>query len=397
MNAALRPFLFVPRYWPGIGGAELHSRRLAQELALHCQVSVARTCSSEDVETDYAFATAEHAEVFDGDIPVTTIAPGKTWRGVLNPLAQLSGRNRFVRAVYGRLACTAAAESLRPLVGNSDVVHGIYNGFTPGADALQSLGKPFVWTPLAHTTKPEGTAWSSPGFRRLYRKADALIAMTEYEREWLIGQGAQPSRVHVCPMAALFDEGVPDPAGFRARHGIGDAPMVLFLGRTASYKGYRQLLDAAPAIWRRHPSVHLVFAGPVTAEAAAAFKAVDDRRLIIAGHVTGQEKKSALSACTLLCVPSTEESLGVVFLEAWSFEKPVIAADIPVMRSVIADKRDGLLVPQTPAPIAQAILRLLDNPRMADAMGVCGGRRVEAEYNWARIAADHLKIYNSVV
>ncbi|MBR9825707.1 MAG: glycosyltransferase family 4 protein [Alphaproteobacteria bacterium] len=397
MITPLRPLLFVPRYWPGIGGSELHSRRLAQELALHCEVNVARTCSTETIATDYAFAEAKPARQMDGRIPVSTIAPPGAWQPALRSLARLAETSRPARFLYGRAARACAKASLRPLTEGADVVHGIYNGFTPGVEALRSFGKPFVWTPLAHTTKPTGTAWSSPGFKRLYRKADALIAMTEYEREWLIAQGAQSSRVHVCPMAALFEEGVPDPAGFRTRYGIGDKPMVLFLGRTADYKGYRQLLDAAPAIWRRHRDVHIVFAGPVTDAASEAFAACKDPRLIIAGLVSGEEKKSALAACSMLCLPSTEESLGVVYLEAWSFEKPVIAADIPVMRSVIDAGADGLLVPQEAAPIAQAILQLLDNPRRAEAMGARGALKVDAEYNWARIAADHLKIYNAVL
>ncbi|WP_300529454.1 glycosyltransferase family 4 protein [Maricaulis sp.] len=397
MSAPLRPFLFVPRYWPAVGGAELHSRRLAQELALHVPVEVARCCSSEPASTDYAFARARAGQVEDGPVMVKTIAPPNSYRPALGVLGDAAKGSRLARGLYAKLARPAAAASLRQASAQASVLHGVYNGFTPGAEALQSLGKPFVWTPLAHTTKPEGTAWSSPGFRRLYRKADALIAMTEYEREWLIGQGAAPSRVHVAPMAPLFDSDIPDPAAFRTRLGIADAPFVLFLGRTAEYKGYRALLAAAKTVWQSHPDVRFVFSGPLTAEAEAVFAEHTDLRIIVTGPLSGADKKSALSACTVLAVPSTEESLGVVYLEAWSFEKPVIAADIPAMRSVIAHDKDGLLVKPEGSAVAAAIADLLQRPERAQRMGSRGARKVEATYNWAAIADAHLKIYNAIL
>ncbi|WP_291842275.1 glycosyltransferase family 4 protein [Maricaulis sp.] len=397
MTRPIRPFLFVPRYWPGLGGAELHSRRLAHELARHVPIEVGRCCSTEEAPTDFAFATARAARIEDGDVAVHTLAPAGAARALLSPLAKAAPKSRLARLLFARAARAVITEPFRRLVGNASIVHAIYNGFTPGAEALQSLGQPFVFTPLAHTTKPDGTAWSSPGFKHLYRKTDALIAMTEYEREWLIGQGAQSSRVHVCPMAPLFESDVPDPVALRARFELGEAPVILFLGRTAEYKGYRTLLDAASQIWAQQPEARLVFAGPVTPEAEVAFRSRPDPRIIITGTLSGADKKSVLAACDLLCVPSTEESLGVVFLEAWSFDKPVIAADIPAMRSVIEDGEDGVLVRQDATAVATAITDLLGRPSRAKRMGQQGARKVDAQYNWAAIADAHLRIYQSII
>lgn len=397
MSSPIRPLLFVPRYWPGVGGAELHSRRLAQELSRQVPIEVARCCSEETHATDLAFAYAEAGCVRDDEMLVHTLAPKPAWRGVARALAAAAPRSRLARGAYGRLARALAHASLGDIAGEATVLHAIYNGFTPGAQAMQALGRPFVWTPLAHTTRPDGTAWSSSQFRDLYKKADALIAMTEYEREWLIKQGAASSRVHVCPMAPLFASDVPKPQEFRARHDLGDHPYILFLGRMAEYKGYAALLDAAPTIWARHPDTRLVFAGPITDAARARFDKVDDPRVVIAGPLSDADKKSALAACTMLCVASTEESLGVVYLEAWSFEKPVIAANIPAMQSVIESGQDGLIVEQAHMPIADAVNTLLERPTYAADLGRKGARKVEHQYNWASIADTHMKIYQSVI
>lgn len=399
MSAAIQPLLFVPRYWPALGGAELHSRRLAVELARHVPVEVMRCCSTEDVPADYAFAYAQEHSLRDGAVGIQTIAPSRPVRPVLRFLSRWAPNSRLVRGLYGRTARFAAAGRFRAHAARSgaSVVHGIYNGFTPGAEALHATGRPFVWTPLAHTTRPEGTAWSSAGFKRLYRKADALIAMTEYERDWLIRQGAPSSRVHVCPMAPLFDDSLPDPAGFLERYELSGKPVILFLGRMAEYKGYRALLDAADQVWSQRPDARFVFAGPLTGKARAAFEARQDPRILVTGALSDADKKSALAAASLVCVPSTEESLGVVYLEAWSFEKPVIAADIPAMRSVVDHKRDGLLCAQAGQPIAEAISYLLERPARARQMGLEGASKVSERYNWAAIAARHLEIYSQVI
>ncbi|MBO6798549.1 glycosyltransferase family 4 protein [Maricaulis sp.] len=397
MSHPVRPLLFVPRYWPGMGGAELHSRRLAQELALQVPIEVARCCDEEARPTDLAFAYAEPRCVRDDDMLVHTIAPANSWKGGIRLLAEASKRSRIARGVYGHLARRLARSSFQNIADGATVAHAIYNGFTPGAQALQALGKPFVWTPLAHTTKPTGTAWSSPQFRALYRKADALIAMTDFEREWLIGQGASPSRVHVCPMAPLFAEDVPEPQLFRENHALGEDPFILFLGRTAQYKGYGTVLEATPRIWEQHPTARFVFAGPVTSEASALFSQHQDPRILVTGPLTDADKKSALAACSLVCVPSTEESLGVVYLEGWSFEKPVIAADIPALQSVIESGKDGLLIEPSTLAVANAVAELLGRPSWAAELGKNGARKVERQYNWASIADAHLKIYQSVI
>lgn len=397
MSDSVRPLLFVPRYWPGMGGAELHSRRLAQELALQVPVEVARCCDEEARPTDLAFAYAEPRCVRDDDMLVHNIAPPNSWKSGIRFLAEASKRSRIAKGAYGYLARQLARSSFQNIAGGATVAHAIYNGFTPGSQAMQELGKPFVWTPLAHTTKPTGTAWSSSQFRALYRKADALIAMTDFEREWLIGQGAPPSRVHVCPMAPLFADDVPEPQRFRTKHALGENPVILFLGRTAQYKGYGTVLEATHRVWEEYPTARFVFAGPVTSEASTLFAQHQDPRILVTGPLTDADKKSALAACNAVCVPSTEESLGVVYLEAWSFEKPVIAADIPALQSVIESGKDGLLIPPSSPAVADAVCQLLGRPSWAAELGKNGARKVERQYNWASIADAHLKVYKSVI
>ena len=173
--------------------------------------------------------------------------------------------------------------------------------------------------------------------------------------------------------------------------------MVLFLGQHYPYKGFRQVAEAAKKVWENVPDTRFVFIGPAVGQSEIVFKEMSEPRIIRLGKVSLQEKTDALAACTLLCVPSTQESFGGVYAEAWCFGKPVIGCDIPAVAEVITHQKDGFLIPQAPTEIASKIISLLENPTEAEAMGAAGKAKVEAKYTWNRIAENVDAIYNELL
>lgn len=389
----IRPLYLVPRYWPGLGGSELHSRELVQTLADYAEPSVIRICSEESVATDLAYGHVRSQWMLDRDTEIIQLGAEGQLKPILKSLAGLGENNRFARKAFSLLARCQLRQQIRSIANRHHVAHAIYNGFTPLAEAASDQSIPFVWTPLAHTENKAGTAWQSRGFRSLYQRADALIAMTDYEADWLVNQGVMTNKVHVVPMAPLLADTPPDPSGFRRKWDLGENPCVLFLGRLSEAKGYHAIIKAAETVWRDHPDTHFVFVGP--GHPPVSHKV--DPRIIFTGLIEDDEKNSALAACDMLCVPSTQESLGVVYLEAWTFSKPVIAADIPVMHSVISDGEDGLLVRPTDTSIADAILNLLNDPAWADAMGQAGRLKVTSQYNWQTSAGKLHDLYKALI
>ena len=59
-----------------------------------------------------------------------------------------------------------------------------------------------------------------------------------------------------------------------------------------------------------------------------------------------------LSACDVVAVPSRDESFGMVIVEAWAAGRPVVAADIPVLRELAIEKKvpisGGMHSPSSP-------------------------------------------------
>jgi glycosyltransferase involved in cell wall biosynthesis len=391
----------VSRYWPAIAGAALHTRELIHHLSQHHQVAVVRHCADEFSSSEIAFAHHQSSLDLDKDygIPIYPIGPSKLLERPLQTLSHYYASQRLTRPLYTTMVRATVASQLRSLNIPYQLIHAVYTGLTCTVEAAQQVAKekriPFVLTPLTHLPAQEKEA--VPQFQSLYRKADALIAMTQFEREWLIEKGrAKPERVHVCPIGPLVNEQA-DPSLFRKEHDLEDAPIVLFIARQVAYKGYQHLSEAAAAVWAKYPDTHFVFLGPPTEESQAYFEEMADSRLINLGEVSSEVKSSALAACDVLCVPSTEESLGAIYLEAWSFKKPVIAADIPAMHSVITHEEDGLIIPQDAKALSHALIRLLADDPLRSRMGEAGYRKVRAQYDWDVVTHRLLHLYRGLL
>jgi len=262
-----------------------------------------------------------------------------------------------------------------------ELIHNVGREYLGSSlEIAEELDLPIVLTPLAHPGQFHGG--DGPTDIGRYRKASAITTMTDWERSWYIGNGVEPARVVTTgmgPNAVRSGDG----QAWRRRRGIpDDAPIVLYIGRKERYKGYIQLLDSAELVWAKHAETRYVFigiAGFYSTFIDDFVRYTDDRIIHIEG-ASGEEKSAALDACDLFAMPSQHETFGLGYLEAWLHRKPVIGCDIPPMREVIGDH--GLLVPQRPMEVADAIARLIEDPALRRAMGEGGQAKVLAQWDW---------------
>ena len=183
-----------------------------------------------------------------------------------------------------------------------------------------------------------------------------------------------------------------DPAGFRKKHGLTEQPVVLYVGRMIDHKGFRAILEAAPEIWERVPEARLVFAGPAGLREAAAFENADPRVLFL-GRCSDQEKSDALSACDLFCMPSTSEILPTVYLEAWHYGKPIVGGRAPGLPELIEDCGGGTAVEQTPAAVADAVVRFLSDGALRRRCSANGQQFVAASYSVEAVTGQLESLY----
>jgi glycosyltransferase involved in cell wall biosynthesis len=278
---------------------------------------------------------------------------------------------------------------------NVDLIHNVRIGRESlsyaSLYAAHSRNIPFVFTPAHH---PRWVGWRYQAYLKLYTMADAVIALTQVEKKILVQLGVPEERITVTGIGPILSQEA-NPAKFLQTHSL-KGPVILFLGQHYLYKGYRQLLQAAPLVWEKFPDTEFVFTGPPVKQSEEDFKDTD-RRIHQLGQVDLQTKTDAIAACTVLCVPSSQESFGGVYTEAWSLKKPVIGANIPAVAEVIEDSVNGFLVEPTPAEIAKRICDILINPHEAQAMGEAGYHKVQAHYTWSRLAEQTEQLYATLL
>jgi glycosyltransferase involved in cell wall biosynthesis len=102
-------------------------------------------------------------------------------------------------------------------------------------------------------------------------------------------------------------------------------------------------------------------------------------------------KAQALAACNIFCLPSSHESFGIAYVEAWSYRKPVICGTAPACREFIEDGKTGLWADQDPQNLASKIRMLFEQPALARSLGENGYALQQERFSWSVVAAAHLR------
>ncbi|MDR1064497.1 MAG: glycosyltransferase family 4 protein [Azoarcus sp.] len=164
-------------------------------------------------------------------------------------------------------------------------------------------------------------------------------------------------------------------------------------------KGHIEFLNVVASIAKRLPQTHFFFVGR---DDMAGRVATEIERRGLAGTVTltGYQADIApwLAETRLMVLPSLwGEGCPTSILEGQAHGLPVIAYAIDGIPELIADGIDGLLVP--PGDIesfSSAILRLLEDPALAQRMGDAGRTKVERNFTLARCASLHTAIFSEL-
>ena len=253
---------------------------------------------------------------------------------------------------------------------------------------------PFVLTPYHH---PRWHGYRYSAWTDVYREADAVMTLTSAEAKELERLGVDRARLHV--IGGGGDDPMPsDAQRFQREIGSPRRPMVLFLGQLYEYKGAGVLLRAAESLVARGVSLELVYIGPQTDYSRRLFAGRTHPWVHVIGAVDNQTKWDAIDAATVVCMPSSQESFGRVYIEAWAKAKPVIAGRIPPVMDVVTDGETGLLVdPHSVEQIAVALDRVLNDRALAARLGESGSAEREKRFTWKQVVARVEAVYESLL
>jgi glycosyltransferase involved in cell wall biosynthesis len=232
---------------------------------------------------------------------------------------------------------------------------------------------------------------------------DQYIANTQFESDYLVEQGIDEKKIHVTGTATDILSYAKDLAygmDIRGKYRFTDKDkIIVYLGRQEAFKGLPVLLDAFNQWRNNEPHAKLIVAGAAGkyTEALKEIASSNDYIQILC-DISNQQKCEILSICDALVLPSKEESFGVVFLEAWSFKKPVIGARIGAIASLVDENENGLLFePDNATSLVGCIEQLMGDESKRMNMGAAGFNKVQSLYTWDKIATAFRNVYITAI
>lgn len=226
-------------------------------------------------------------------------------------------------------------------------------------------------------------------FRGVVRRSAAVTAVSR----WLADEARDMSGVMpiVAPMPV-------DTASLTPARGTVRTSRLLFVGRLTVQKGVDLLLHALAGL-PTEIGLDVVGDGDERArlESLAQSLGISDR-ISWHGARPGHALAAYYRAAAAVVVPSLDEGLGLVAVEAQLCETPVVALASGGLTDVIEDGVTGILVHQRePARLAAAVISLLARPDRGAALGRAGREWALSRFDPAVVARRYMDIYQDAL
>lgn len=189
---------------------------------------------------------------------------------------------------------------------------------------------------------------------------------------------------------------------FRARLGIGDAPLVLFLSRINFKKGLDLLVPAFAQVRSRFPDAVLAMVGPDNegygsqVRSWVAEHALQDSAQFV-DHLDGEAVLQAYVDADVFALPSYTENFGMVVAESLACGTPVVISDQVNIHREVSEAGAGLVTRCDVAEVADALCTLLPDAPRRQAMGRAGRDLVQRKWTWDVVAQDLSAEYEQII
>ncbi|MCC6790803.1 MAG: glycosyltransferase family 4 protein [Thermomicrobiales bacterium] len=233
------------------------------------------------------------------------------------------------------------------------------------------------------------------------RSVDAMIAVSSALSERMC-QLATPKQVKIIPNGVNLDVFTPIDRN-HARRQLGlpeEIPIILFVGSLLPVKGVQHLIGAFHRVRERVPDAMLVLVGEGSLRSeleATAERLGVDQAVRFAGRQARELIPTWMAAADLLTLPSENEGMPLVVLEAMASGLPVVASDVGGIGEAMGFPRPGILTPPgDEAILASAIVELLLDPVLRRRMGMHGRNRSRS-LTWSANAESTVQLYRDVL
>ncbi|MFH1111514.1 MAG: glycosyltransferase family 4 protein [Patescibacteria group bacterium] len=292
-----------------------------------------------------------------------------------------------------------------------DVIHLHYPFF--GAQELLAMGR-YPKMIVSYHMVPKATGLKSWLFnidcrwteKKLANKIITwIVSSADYANNIVCPRLPSEAKIEILPFGAgaEFTPGNKSTALFHKLNISSDTPILLFVGgldKAHAFKGVDVLIKAVARL--SNSDFKMVIVGEGNRKnyyIQQARKLGVGSKMLFVGQVAVNELPEFYRLANALVLPSVNEAeaFGLVVLEAMACAKPVIASDLPGVRSLVKKDETGWLArPGDDLSLAQAIESILANLNQAKQMGELASKIIEQNYRWPIIGKKLLEIYKNI-
>ena len=284
-----------------------------------------------------------------------------------------------------------------------------------GSLAAKLAGIPvIIYLPQGHIFYPDGAIPGVSGNRlklKIFfvlrrfasRLADKVIALTWADKKEQVNLGLAPAdKYTIIPNGVDLKKFtvIKEPDKLKKKLNIIERyPVLGIVGRLSSEKGHQFLFKALKRIISDYPNTILLVVGDGVLKGQLELLAKDmglEKYVCFLG--LRQDIPDILSIIDIFIQPSLYEAQSVATIEAMSLKKPVVVSKVGGMPGVVDDGQTGFLVPpKAPQPLAEAILKIANDKKMAEMMGEAGHQKVVNEFNLKKMITRTENLYETLL
>ena len=228
-------------------------------------------------------------------------------------------------------------------------------------------------------------------------KGSRVIFENGEDLEAFVGSGvARRSETVLIPGAGI------DLIRFQPQIEPNGAPVVVLVARMLRDKGIMEFLEAAELINSMGIAARFILVGDPDPGNPASIPVETlqqwNGRNGVEWWGWRDDIAGVLRQAHIVCLPSYREGLPKSLLEAAASGLPIVTTNAIGCRDVVEDGVNGYLVPvKESAPLASALLKLINDPELRVSMGMRGRNRAESEFSSQRVISETLAVYKQLV
>jgi len=222
-----------------------------------------------------------------------------------------------------------------------------------------------------------------------YQEADYILVPSQFVLKTFLDNKIPADKLKVVPYGVDLREFKPIPKE-------DDVFRVVFVGALTLRKGVHYLLQAFREL--NLPNAELWLIGSVSAEILPFLKKFGNEKIRLKGTFTQRELFRYYSQGSIFCLPSIEEGMAMVLLQAMACGLPVVASTNTGGADLIRDGREGFIVPIRDVEfLKEKILYCHDHSAQRIAMGEAALKRVSEEFTWSSYGDRVIQAYQTML